>query len=123
MLKYVLCLGILAIPLHVVAQEQVVTSTRPVPIRFSPPSPWLLGFPGWEVAQTTESEEYQVLRTLEIYAFSSTQIWVEVESLPADGDSQAGWVYWGDSLNDSPNFEVIELGGEHQPEVGERPDN
>jgi hypothetical protein len=62
MFKYVLFFVILAVPLQVASQEQqeseaeeserVATSVRPTSIRFSPPSPWLLGFPGWEIAQT-----------------------------------------------------------------------
>ena len=107
MLKYVLCLALVLIPLQAAAQEQVVTSTGSVPIRFSPPSPWLLGFPGWEVAQTMASEQYEVLRTLEIRAFSSTQTWAKVELADGDDDPKAGWVYWGESLADSGNFAIV----------------
>ena len=118
MFKYVLFFVILAVPLQVASQEQqesdaeeserVATSVRPISIRFSPPSPWLLGFPGWEVALTKKSEDYQLLRTLEIYAFSSKQTWAEVAL--AD-DSKKGWVYWGKSLDDQQNFTI------HSPEV------
>ena len=108
MLKYALCLVLVLIPLQAAAQEQVVTSTGSVPIRFSPPSPWLLGFPGWEVAQTVADEQYEVLRTLEIRAFSSKQTWAEVElrRKATVGDPKSGWVYWGESLADSGNFAV-----------------
>ena len=118
MFKYVLFFVIVAVPLQVASQEQqeseaeeserVATSVRPTSIRFSPPSPWLLGFPGWEIAQTKKSEDYQLLRTLEIYAFSSKQTWAEVAL--AD-DSKKGWVYWGKSLDDQQNFTI------HLPEA------
>lgn len=114
MFRYVLFFVILAVPLQVAAQEQqeskaeeperVATSVRPTSIRFSPPSHWLLGFPGWEVAQTKESEDYRLLRTLEIYAFSSKQTWAEI-ALAGD-DSKKGWVYWGESLGDHQNFTI-----------------
>lgn len=114
MFKCVLFFVVLVVPLQVASQEQqaseaveperVATSVRPTSIRFSPPSPWLLGFPGWEVAQTKKSEDYQLLRTLEIYAFSSKQTWAEVEL--AGDDSKKGWVYWGESLDDHQNFTI-----------------
>ena len=85
-----------------------MTSTEPVSIRFSPPSPWLLGFPGWKIAQTEESEHYQLLRTLEIRAFSSTQTWAEVELADGSNGSKKGWVYWGKSLDDDRNFVISE---------------
>ena len=115
MFKFVLFFVILAAPLQVASQEQqeseadeperVATSVRSTSIRFSPPSPWLLGFPGWQVAQTKKSEDYQLLRTLEIYAFSSKQTWAEV-ALAGD-DSKKGWVYWGESLDDDRNFKIF----------------
>lgn len=109
MLKHILCLVALAIPLQLTAQERVAKSTGSVAIRFSPPSPWLLGLPGWEVARTEEFESYKLLRTLEIHAFSSTQTWAEVELLAqGEGDPKAGWVYWGASLDDKLNFEIGE---------------
>ena len=111
MWRYVLCLVVLAIaPLQVMAQPpEEVVSVRPVPIRFSPPTPWLLGLPGWQVAHTEASERYQVLRTLEIRAFSSTQTWAEVSN-----EETQGWVYWGESLNDNRNFVI-----ENRPEDGD----
>ena len=103
MWRYALCLVVLlGAPLQVMTQEPEVVSVRSVPIRFSPPTPWLLGLPGWSVAHTEESERYELLRTLEIRAFSSTQTWVEVSN-----DETQGWVYWGESLDDNQNF-VIE---------------
>ena len=116
MLKYAICLAALAIPLQLTAQERVVTPTGSVPIRFSPPSHWLLGLPGWKVAETADSEAYQLLRTLEIHAFSTTQTWAKVELLEqSEGDSKTGWVYWGKSLDDDRNFKIRE-GGESSPE-------
>lgn len=108
MLKYIVCIVAVVIPLPVSAQEQIVTPTRRVSIRSSPPSPWLLGFPGWKVAQTEHSERYELLRTLKIHAFSSTQTWAEVELEGSEDGSKRGWVYWGGSLDDNQNFEINE---------------
>ena len=57
------------------------------------------------MAQAVESEHYLVLRTLEIHAFSSTQVWAEVELTEGNDEPKKGWVYWGDTRGDSPNFE------------------
>lgn len=107
MLKYVLCFAALVIPFDVAAQQQVVTPKGNVPIRVSPPSPLLLGFAGWEVAQTERSERYALLQTLKIRAFSSTQTWAEVELANSNDSPKKGWVYWGESLDDNQNFEVF----------------
>ena len=109
MRKYLLCCLVLVLPLVAVAQQRVVTPIRSVPIRFSPPTPWLLGFPGWEVAQTRPSERYTLLRTLKIRAFSSTQTWAEVELQDSVDNPKKGWVYLGESLHDSRNFAIPEL--------------
>ena len=107
MLRYVVCLVVLAISLQSAAQERVVTPTGTVPIRFSPPSNWLLGLPGWKVAETAESESYQLLRTLEIHAFSTTQTWAKVELLEqSENGPKTGWVYWGKTLDDDRNFKM-----------------
>lgn len=107
MLKYAICLVVLVIPLQSTAQERVVTPTGSVPIRFSPPSHWLLGLPGWKIAETAESESYQLLRTLEIHAFSTTHTWAKVELLEqSEGGPKTGWVYWGESLDDDRNFRI-----------------
>ena len=106
--KYVLCFASLMMPHHLAlaAEQQVVKPTGSVPIRFSPPSPWLLGFPGWKVAETESSEQYALLRTLKIRAFSSTQTWAEVRLDSTNDDSKKGWVYWGESLDDDENFKI-----------------
>ena len=124
MLKHALCLAVLVLaPLHVAAQPpqettpnpppqettpnpQIVRSTDSVPIRNSPPTPWLLGFPGWEVARTNSDEFYTVLSSLEIHAFSSTHTWAKVELVTSDGDPKSGWVYLGDSSAGTLNFET-----------------
>ena len=109
MRKYVLSCVVLVLPLVAVAQEQVVTPTRSVSIRVSPPSPWLLGFPGWKVGQTRQSEQYTLLRTLKIRAFSSTQTWAEVELQDSVDNPKKGWVYWGESLHENQNFAIRKL--------------
>ena len=88
--------------------RQQIVAKEAVPIRFSPPTPWLLGFAGWEIARTEVSERYGLLRTLEIDVFSTTHAWAEVE-LPGvagrGGDPRSGWVYWGASFTaDSEHF-------------------
>ena len=117
MLKYAIYLIVLVIPLQSTAQERVVTPTGSVPIRFSPPSHWLLGLPGWKIAETAESESYQLLRTLEIHAFSASQTWAKVELLEqSEGDSKTGWVYWGKSLDDDRNFKIRGAGENNPPD-------
>ena len=88
--------------------RQQIVAKEAVPIRISPPTPWLLGLAGWEVARTEASEHYRLLRTLEIDVFSSTHAWAEVE-LPGvrgrGGGPESGWVYWGESFTaDSEHF-------------------
>ncbi len=88
--------------------RQRIVAKEAVPIRFSPPTPWLFGLAGWEVARTELSERYSLLRTLEIDVFSSTHAWAEVE-LPGvagrEGGPRSGWVYWGESFTtDSEHF-------------------
>lgn len=85
-----------------------IVAKEAVPIRISPPTPWLLGLAGWEVARTKVSEHYSLLRTLEIDVFSSTHAWAEIE-LPGvtgrGGGPESGWVYWGESFTaDSEHF-------------------
>lgn len=108
MLKYVyvMCFATLVVPIHAAAEEQVVTPRHSVPIRVSPPSPWLLGLPGWQVARAKSSERYALLQTLNIHAFSSTQTWAEFELENSDYGLKKGWVYWGESLDDERNFEI-----------------
>ena len=122
MLKNVLCLVVLVFaPLQVAAQppqpnqqpkpqpnQQIVSSKHSVPIRFSPPTPWLLGLPGWEVAQTQKSERYKVLSKLEIHAFSSTHTWAKIELEDSKEDPKSGWVYWGESLEANKNFKAVD---------------
>jgi hypothetical protein len=86
--------------------RQQIVAKETVPIRFSPPRPWLLGFPGWEVARTEVSEHYSLLRRLEIDVFSSTHAWAEVELSGVAGTGpKSGWVYWGESFTaDSEHF-------------------
>lgn len=88
--------------------RQQIVAKKAVPIRFSPPTPWLFGLAGWEVARTELSERYSLLRTLEIDVFSTTHAWAEVE-LPEvagrRGGPRSGWVYWGESFTtDSLHF-------------------
>ena len=88
--------------------RQQIVAKEAVPIRISPPTPWLLGFAGWQVARTEVSEHYSLLRTLEIDVFASTHAWAEVE-LPRvagrGGGPTSGWVYWGESFRaDSEHF-------------------
>ena len=89
------------------ARRQIVAKEA-VPIRFSPPTPWLFGLAGWEVARTEVSEHYGLLRTLQIDVFSSTHAWAEVElpGVAGRGDGpRSGWVYWGESFAaDSDHF-------------------
>ena len=82
--------------------DQQIVATKSVPIRFSPPTSWTLGFPGWRVAQTEANELYKLRRTLEIQVFSSKSAWAEVElARPADAaGTKSGWVYWGESFRD-----------------------
>ena len=89
-------------------RQQIVAKKAAVPIRFSPPTPWLFGFAGWEVARTELSARYSLLRTLEIDVFSTTHAWAEVElpgaAVRGNGPS-SGWVYWGESFTtDSDHF-------------------
>ena len=88
--------------------RQQIVAKEAVPIQFSPPTPWLFGFAGWEVARTELSERYSLLRTLEIDVFSTTHAWAEVElpgaAVRGDGP-RSGWVYWGESFTtDSDHF-------------------
>lgn len=85
--------------------RQLIVAKEAVPIRISPPTPWLFGLAGWEVARTEASEHYSLLRTLEIDVFSATHAWAEVE-LPGHRDGpKSGWVYWGESFTtDSEHF-------------------
>ena len=80
--------------------DQQIVAMESAPIRFSPPTPWLLGLPGWPVARTEANERYRLLRTFEIQVFSSTYAWAEVEltGSPAAVGRKSGWVYWGDSF-------------------------
>ena len=116
MQKLVLCFVALLIPIGVAAQEQIVTPKQRVAIRSSPPSPWLLGFPGPKVAEAEASERYELLRTLKIHAFRSTYMWAEVRLAGGADDAKEGWVYFGQSLGDSVNFTI----GEHTANQQER---
>lgn len=86
-MKSSLLCAALVIPLYVLAQElppqeaPVAAPVSVVPIRSSPPSVWLFGFPGWEIAETDpdQDKKYTLVRTREIRAFSSTQVWAHVE--------------------------------------------
>ena len=98
--------------------DQQIVATKSVPIRNRPPTPWLLGFPGWRVAQTEAKEHYKLLRTLEIQVFSSTHAWAEVElASPSDATGiKSGWVYWGESFrDDGDDFEYATQAGSHSP--------
>ncbi|MCY4557895.1 MAG: hypothetical protein OXF79_16320 [Chloroflexi bacterium] len=75
-----------------VERPQIVTSGNSVPIRISPPTPLLLGFPGWEVSQTAESERYVVVSAIKINALSSTSTWAQVELVATNGEAKSGWV-------------------------------
>ena len=79
---------------------QQIVATDSAPIRISPPTRWLLGFPGWEVSRTEASERYKLLRTLEIQVFASKYAWAEVElaNTADDASPKSGWVYWGESF-------------------------
>lgn len=88
--------------------DQRIVATESAPIRISPPTPWLLGLPGWAVAHTEANERYRLLRTLEIQIFSSTYAWAEVELTdPPDAPGiKSGWVYWGESFtSDGEDFQ------------------
>ncbi len=88
--------------------RQQIVAKEAVPIRFSPPTPWLFGLAGWTVARTEVSESYGLLRTLEIDVFSTTHAWAEVELPGVAGrrvSPRSGWVYWGESFTaDSEHF-------------------
>ena len=86
--------------------EQQIVATESAPIRISPPTPWLLGLPGWTVAHTEAKERYRLLRTFEIQVFSSTYAWAEVELTGPPDPTKSGWVYWGESFtNDGEDFQ------------------
>ena len=98
------------------AQEQegvqTVKSKQAVPIRSSPPTPWLLGFPGWEVGETSEGEEYRLVSRQAFRAGHVRQVWAELSYTDPEHDvTRTGWVYWGKSLSDDHNFVDVPAGG------------
>jgi len=69
-----------------------------VSIRSSPPTMWLVGFPGPEVNTIQAGDCYRVVDGLEVHAFGSTDVWVKIEQLTGtDDESKSGWIEWGES--------------------------
>ena len=72
-----------------------------VPIRSAPPNLWRAGFPGGEVARVEAGDCYEIVAGLEVHAFGSREIWVEIEQLTAPGtERKAGWINWSESLDE-----------------------
>lgn len=101
-----LCLAIQQQPDEQFSASGMILLARPgdeeVPIRSAPPTMWLAGFPGLEVATIAEGDCYRVVDGRVIHAFGSKDVWLRIDQLtpPATSQGKSGWIHWGDSLTE-----------------------